>query len=71
MFQTEVKMHSDVLKSVRFHEYLHKFTKLLALKWIYFIFLTYICWCITLSIVQKIVEIVLNGSYLLEYSVAW
>jgi hypothetical protein len=61
----------DVLKSVRSHKYLQTFTKLLAFKYIYFIFLTHICWCITFSVVHKIVKIVLNDSYLLEYPVAW
>jgi hypothetical protein len=64
-------MLMEVLKSLRSHKYLQIFTKLLALKCMYVIFLTCIFFCVILFHLFIIVKIVMNGSYLLEYPVSW
>ena len=63
----------DILKFVRYHKFLQIFTKL-SQHWILCIFkcsYTLLDCCIFAMVFLKLLNIVLSGSYLLEYSVAW
>lgn len=64
----------DILTFVTCRKYFTNINKVvITLKCIYFTFVIYIfrCRICTLSVILKIVKVVLAGSYLLRYSVAW
>jgi len=66
-------MLMDVLKFVRYHKFLEIFTKLSLHRIVYIFKCSYIlldC-CIFAVFFLKLLKIVLTGSYLLGYSLAW